>query len=314
MKTLEPGIHFDVAPADYFADPAPQPSLTQSIAKVLIDESPLHAWYQHPRLNPDFRRTEETKFDIGNIAHSIMLGRGKDVVVLDGFDDWRKKAAQEAREEALATGKLAVLGKHYARASKMVTAAREQLALRGLEWMFRDGWGEVVTVWREPYMEVRDDMPDIYLRQMLDWVTPAYLDVIDYKSTDFSVAPHGIDRMMFNAGWSIQAAMAERGLDALDPANAGRRKFFFVVQETTVPYQLTVVQLTRGPMTMGHKQLDRAVEIWRECMARGIWPGYPLDIVTPEWPGWAEQQWLTREITDASRARVPVPSDILLAG
>lgn len=293
---LQPGIHLNVPTADYFADCAPEPSLTQSVAKTLIDQSPLHAWYQHPRLNPDFRRNEETRFDIGNIAHSIMLGRGKDIVVLDGFDDWRKKAAQEAREEALAAGKLAVLGKHYQRASKMVEAAREQLDMRGVGAFFRRGHGEVVSVWEED---------GIWLRQMIDWYVPDDNIFVDYKTTDFSVAPHSIDRMMCNAGWSIQAAMAERGLDALDPNNAGRRKFFFVVQEATVPYQLTVVQLTRGPMVMGHKQLDRAVALWRECMATGIWPGYALDIVQPEWPGWMEQQWLTREITDAARERQP---------
>lgn len=310
MKILECGIHYDVPPADYFADCAPMPSLTQSIAKVLIEKSPLHAWYQHPRLNPDFKRTEETQFDIGNIAHSLMLGRGKDIEVIE-FDDWRKADAKKAREKAAEQGKLAVLGKHYQRADRMVVAAVEQLKLRGLSRFFRDGHGEVVTVWNEPGVLDEDD---IYLRQMIDWLSPDGLEFIDYKSTEMSVAPHSIDRMMFNAGWSIQAAMAERGLDAIQPGNAGRRKFYFVVQEAFVPYALTVVELTRGPMTMGHKQLDRAVEIWGQCMRNGVWPGYPLDIVTPEWPGWAEQQWLNREVHDAARTRVPTAMLTDLAG
>jgi hypothetical protein len=309
------GIHLDVPPSQYFADPAPEASLTQSIAKILIDKSPLHAWHSHPRLNKNYQHDDDRKFDIGNIAHSIMIGRGKSIVVLDGFDDWRKKAAQEARDEAAAAGKLAVLGKHFKRANDMVSAAREQLGLRGLEGFFRDGNGEVVTIWREPYMEVRDDIPDIWLRQMSDWLSPDLCEWVDYKTTDMSAAPHGMDRMMFNSGWSIQAAMAERGLDVLDTNNAGRRKFYFVVQETEYPYQLTVVQLTRGPMTMGHKQLDHAVNLWRECIRTNRWPGYPLDIVRPEWPGWAEQQWLIREVeNDQRKQNAPIPSDLLMAG
>jgi hypothetical protein len=40
---------------------------------------------------------------------------------------------------------------------------------------------------------------------------------------------------MVNDGWHIQAAMGERGLDAIDPRNAGRRRFLFVVQEAPFP-------------------------------------------------------------------------------
>lgn len=291
--------------ADYRKDPCPAPSLTQSLAKILIEKSPLHCWCACPSLNPDYQHDDDKKFDVGNIAHSIMIGRGKDIAVLD-YDDWRTKDARKDREMYAATGKLAVLRKHYNRAIRMVEAAREQLALRGLDRFFRVGNGEVVTIWQEG---------EIWLRQMSDWLSPDLCEWVDFKTTDFCVAPHGIDRMMFNAGWSIQAAMGERGLDVLDSQNAGRRKFFFVVQEAEHPYQLTVVQLTRGPMTMGAKQLDHAVEIWRQCMRSNRWPGYPLDIVTPEWPGWAEQQWLTREVEyDQRKQREPIPSDLIMAG
>jgi len=304
--TLPQGIHLNVPSADYFADPAPEPSLTQSIAKILIERSPLHAWTAHSKLNPDYQHDDDKKYDIGNVAHSIMIGRGKDIAVLD-YDDWRAKDARKDREMYAAMGKLAVLGKHYKRANQMVDAAREQLALRGLDRFFREGDcnGEVVTVWQED---------GIWLRQMIDWLSPDLLEFVDYKTSDMSVAPHGIDRMMFNAGWSIQAAMAERGLDVLDPDNAGRRKFYFVVQEAEHPYQLTVVQLTRGPMTMGAKQLDHAVNIWRQCVRSNRWPGYPLDIVTPEWPGWAEQQWLTREVEREQRQQREPILDSLMGG
>src|SRR4051794_11565577 len=101
MTVREQGIHLDVPPSEYFADPCSQPSLTQSIAKLLIDRSPLHAWYSHPKLNPDFKPDDSTKFDVGNIAHKLLLGRGKDIEVLE-FSDWRTKNAQLARDIAAA--------------------------------------------------------------------------------------------------------------------------------------------------------------------------------------------------------------------
>jgi hypothetical protein len=106
--------------------------------------SPLHAWHAHPRLNPDYRHDDDTKFDVGNIAHKLMLGRGKDIVVLD-FDDWRTKAAKErARRRRGRQARRARQAR--AAADRMVKAAREQLDARGLGHLFGDqGDGEVVA-------------------------------------------------------------------------------------------------------------------------------------------------------------------------
>lgn len=294
-KIIEPGIYLDMPTADYFADPAPMPSLTQSIAKILLERSPLHAWHAHPRLNPDYRHDDDTKFDVGNVAHKLMLGRGKEVVRLE-FDDWRTKAAKEARDVAASAGKLAVLGHQYARAERMVAAAREQLTLRDLDDLFRDGDSEVIAAWRED--EARGPT---WFRQMIDWLSPDRMTFADYKTTDYSVAPHNLGRMMVAAGWDIQGAMGARALTAL--LGPARRRFLFVAQETESPYCLSVVELSQDALTMGGKKLDAAVKLWAACQASDCWPGYPLEVVIPEYPGWAESAWLQREIDDAARER-----------
>lgn len=304
LKITAPGIYADMATGDYYADCCPAPSLTQSVAKILLDQSPLHAWHAHPRLNPDYRPDDDTKFDVGNIAHKLMIGRGKDIVVLQ-FDDWRTNAAKDARSAAAEAGQLAVLGKHFAKADRMVRAAREQLALRELDGLFSPdhGDGEVVTAWQEG---------DLWLRQMIDWLSHDRFTFCDFKTTDMSAAPQGLGRMMINAGWPIQAAMAERGLDTLSPDTAGRRAYLFVVQEADPPYCLNVVEIGEAALTLGRKQLQIAVDRWRECMRVGLWPGYPLDIITPEVPGWHESAVLAREIEHEDRK--PFAADILAAG
>lgn len=304
------GIYLDMSERDYRADCCPKPSLTQSMAKILIQKSPLHAWHAHPRLNPDFRPDDDTKFDVGNIAHALLIGRGKDIEVIEGADDWRKQATKDKRDAAAAEGRIAVLGKHSALADRMVKAAREQLALRGLDTLFAPdlGKGEVCVAWEED---------GIWLRQLVDWLTLSADVFADYKTTDMSVAPDGLGRMMWNAGWHIQAAMGERGLDAVDPATAGRRKYLFVVQETEKPYSLTVASISEAAMTIGRKQLQYAVDLWRRCMADDRWPGYPPEIVTPEIPGFAEAQWLDRESRefDAKQARRQISAyDAVSAG
>jgi PDDEXK-like domain of unknown function (DUF3799) len=310
FKIEKPGIYTDVPVADYFADPCPRPSLTQSVAKILIEKSPLHAWHAHSRLNPDYFPDNSTSYDTGNVAHKLLLKRGKDIEVVDGYDDWRTKVAKERPEMALNAGKIAVLGRTMERASNMVTAARIQLEMHGLHSLFDDrkGDAEVVLAWQEG---------DIWLRQMVDWLSYDRTIFCDYKTTDMSVAAHGLGRMMVNAGWPIQAAMAERGLKALklldDLGQIGHeRRYLFVVQETEPPYCLNVVEMSDGAMTMGGKMLDMAVTIWRHCMANDRWPGYPPEVVTPEYPGWAESQWLEREVKDAARERMP--NDTIMAG
>jgi len=75
----------------------------------------LHAWTECPRLNPNYEPDDDTKFDIGNVAHRVLLGRGKDISVVD-FPDWRKKEAQELREAAADRGCIAVLRHQFEQA------------------------------------------------------------------------------------------------------------------------------------------------------------------------------------------------------
>lgn len=293
MKIDKPGIYRGMASADYFADPAPEPSLSQSIAKIIIDRSPLHGKFEHPRLSPpspqdeEFERYDKAKA-IGNAAHKIILGRGKDLEIIQS-NDFRNKAAKDARDTAYLCGKEPVLEKHLASATDMVAAALSQLERHEASDAFTNGAGEVVLIWEED---------GIWFRQMLDWLHDDLRTMDDYKSTGMSAAPHTLGMMMVNAGWDVQAAMAERGLNALDPAGAGRRRFRFFPQEQYAPYALAVAQMGEAAMTMGRKKLQVAVDIWRVCSETGHWPGYTRHTIIPEYPGFKENQWLEREITE----------------
>lgn len=290
------GFYFDVPAADYFADPTPTPSLTQSIAKLLIDRSPAHAAAEHPRLSAGVAEEDEApeKYDaakaIGNAAHALMIGRGKSLAVGD-YPAWTSKEAKAFKAEATAAGIVPILAKHMARAEAMVKAARAQLDAVGWRSAFVDGAGEVVIAWEED---------GLWFRSLIDWLVNPGL-AIDLKTTGLSCAPHAVPTLMANAGWDIQAAMHERGLNALDPGGAGRRVFRFVAQENGPPFALTPVEITEGTLTLGRKKLAYAVSLWRRCMEAGEWPAYPPEVCRPEYPGWKETQWLDREVAESDR-------------
>lgn len=309
----KPGIYPDMPSADYFADPTPEPSLTQSIAKVLIERSPLHAKCEHPRLRdpvaPDDEPAEKyvKAQAIGNAAHLMMIRRGKELAIAD-FDSWRTKEAKAFREEAEAAGKTPILVSHFETATKMVNVARRQLIECDCPIAFADGegQGEVCIAWQEG---------ETWFRSLIDWM-PQYMDVFyDYKTTAMSVAPHGINRLMVDAGWDVQAAMHERGLAILDPgigAKPTKRRYRFVAQEQDPPFALIVCELPDDVIAMGARKLEYAVRLWRMCMRAGIWPAYPPEIYRPEYPAYADSAWLNREIHEAARERAPI--NVLAAG
>lgn len=300
----KPGIYFDMPAAEYFADPCPAASLTQSLCKVLLDRSPAHAVLASPKLTDPIAAedAEPEKYvaaqAIGNAAHLLLIGRGKQLALGD-YDNWRKKESQAFRDDAMLHGRTPILSKHYDRAVEIVDAAREQLEALGWADAFEVGHGETVIAWREG---------NIWLRSMIDWF-PAPTLCYDLKTTAASFAPHVIGRKAEADGWHIQAAFQERGLDAIDPDSAGRRKFRFVALENAPPYALVGVELDEHWMTMGRKMVDRAVAIWRRCMAMGEWPAYPAFPITPEFPGYRETAWLDREQSEPQFA-----ADHLMAG
>lgn len=289
MKITTPGIYPGFPIDAYFGDPCPTPSFTQSLAKLIIERSPMHAKIAHPRLVPPELEDEPAeKYSaaqaIGNMVHMSMIGRGKEVAVGD-YDSWRSDKAKAFRAEAEAAGKTVILYKHSLRAHSMVLAIRLRLGQAELDGAFRDGDGEVVVAWQED---------GFWFRTLIDWMeSPALL--YDLKTTGLSCAPHSIGRMIESAGWHIQAAMHERALDAVDPDNAGRRKFRFIAVENEPPFALTPVELDEHWLTLGRKQLAYAIAAWKTAMARNQWPAYPTRLIVPEYPSYREQQWLDRE-------------------
>lgn len=294
MLIAATGIYREFDGDAYFADPCPAPSLSQSVAKVLIEQSPLHAKMAHPKLAPPAEDDDEPEkyvkaMAIGNAAHKLMLGRGKTIAIIE-HNNFTSKAAKEAKQQAIEAGCEPILAKHHEIAQRMVLAARGQLSqIEGCERAFREGDAEVVVASCED---------GLWLRSMIDWITPDLREVVDFKTSGMSASPYNTGKLMASAGWHLQAAMHERILDVIDPQNAGRRRFLYVCQENEAPFALTVNEIGEAALTIGRKQIDYAVNVWRRCLETGDWPAYPLRIIRPELPGWHETGWLNREVAE----------------
>src|SRR6185503_15222345 len=92
---------------EYHNDPCETPSLSASIAKLLIDKSPMHAHAAHPRFGGEKYESSAAQ-DAGTLIHRLLLGAGKDIETIDA-DDYRTNAAKAARDAAKAAGRIPVL-------------------------------------------------------------------------------------------------------------------------------------------------------------------------------------------------------------
>jgi hypothetical protein len=264
---------------DYLADPCPKPSLSRSVIKDLIFKTPRHAFWNHPKLNNEFKPEEsEKKFDIGTAAHSVFL-QGDNIAVCLDFDDWRKKEAQAARDEARAQGLIPLLEKQYDGVMAMVEVARIALLTSELNVDLKDGESEVTYIWKEG---------ETYCRIRPDWIHNNSTIIFDYKTTAQSANPEPYSRIIVNNALDIQDAFYRRGVNKVEGTTPD---FYFMVQEVEPPYLCSFIELDLQFKDMGEEKVKRGLHLWRECMKSGAWPSYSNRIYTIEPPSYALAGW-----------------------
>jgi hypothetical protein len=276
------GIHDGIPATGYRADAFDVgPTLSASIAHQLLTASPRHAWTNHPRLNPNYQPVSDDKFDIGTCAHSILL-EGIEVAEVVQADSWRTAWAKEARDEIRSRGKVPLLPKQWDELHAMVDAVAVQIQALDLDPIpLTDGKPEQTMVWSED---------GVLCRARIDWLH-SNGDVCDVKTT--SRLAVGWDRgPLFDHGCDVQASLYRRGLIALTGIEP---KWTWLVIETQPPYGLIPYRLTAPVLALGDAKVDRALHLWRECLANDSWPLYPAEPVDAQLPPWVESRWLERE-------------------
>lgn len=266
----------------YHADPCGTPSLSQSIAKILITESPLHAWLRHPRLGG--QPEESTKAtDEGTVIHKLLLGKGDTDIVLIDAKDFRTKAAQEARDAARDAGKLPMIASKYAEIQAAAEILRDRCKAKGFQFT---GESEVAIEWSD----LGVDGP-VLCRSRLDHV---FIDdgiIYDLKKS-VSVNPQYLARNLVDLGYDIQQEAYTRALTALRPELAGRIDFVFLFCELEAPYSVVPVRLDGAFKEIGRHRWEQAVRTWERCLRLNEWPGYCDGPIVLDPPTWVMSQFL----------------------
>jgi hypothetical protein len=248
--------------------------MSSSIATILLNQSPLHAWLAHPKLNPHTVREVDSRFDLGSAAHLMLLERREDRIVIVPAEDWRTNKAKEARDAAQALGKYAILQRHYEDVVRMVQAAREYLAGTELTDLLDTGDAERSVLWQEG---------DFWYRCRPDVMSADRRVIVDYKSTA-NAAPEVVATQIGRMGYDLQAEFYTRGVEAV----TGRHDtvFAFLFQEITPPYACSLVALSNAYRAVGQAKVKRAMALWRASLQSGLWPAYTSELLYAEPKPW----------------------------
>lgn len=275
------GLFTDIAFADYFKDPAPEPSLSNSGISILLDETPLDFAFQHPRLNPDSDLVEEqvTKMqEFGSVTHRLALGKGADYAV--GFyDSWRSAEARAFRDAAIEEGRIPITEAKFEECRLMAGVIIERLnrVLDGAAYET-----EVVFLYQE-----ETPFGPIWVRGMLDVWCPERGMIVDPKVTKL-LYKDKVARQMVNMGWDRQAALYSHALGKILPEFAGRVTFADLLVKPCPPYTSRLARPEKGWRAVKMREVRKAMETFAYCLKESRWPGFGDEVDDISMPKWEE--------------------------
>jgi len=283
------GLYDDVPDDVYHSDPVIAPSLSSSVAKAVIAQSPRHAWEKHPRLNKallDQVEKPTPAMDFGTASHKLILGKGREIKEIVA-DDFKTKAAQQARDAARAVGLVPILSHRMAGAHMLREAFFDQIQGTDVADLFNDGTGEVTGVWQ-------DDLEDVWCRMRIDWLPRSaraggHISLVDVKTTGGSAAPEDWQRNAFDMGYDYQDTFYQRGARALID-NLRSVTMYFVVLEQEPPYGLSVHRFGGQAFAEAEVCTDLAISLWSKCLHEDKWPGYPVQTTHIDPPKWRSER------------------------
>lgn len=296
---LAPGVYADISDERYHADRlCAGPTLSNTIGKTLL-RSPLHAWTKSPRLNPDHEPQDTTAFRLGKAAHSLVLGKGAEFVtcpteLLDKVGGMRTAASKEWKADQEAAGRIVLNSEEAATVRAMADKLRQTLIEYGI--ILDPGQSELTAIAEIDGVMCRcrvDNAPSHPV------AIPGYgtrLVMTDYKTIE-DASPESCQKAVEQYGYDFQKQFYQEVWRA---AAGEDRLMIFIFQEKKAPFEVAVVALMDEPhhsADFGESAAQKVAvsrAVWADCLATGIWPGYPRGILVLGARPFHSQKWQDR--------------------
>lgn len=255
-------------------DEAKEPiCLSVSVAKPLLEHSPLHAWQAHSRLGGGIPKSTDATED-GKIYEAIIFDLVHQNLAILEHDAYRTDAAKAAKAAAITAKKTPVLAKDFATYALEATQMMTQMDAQGI--VFQGGHPQVKIIWVAN---------GVHCKGILDYLTigPDFYIIDDLKCVA-DASPKAMQRAIVDYGWDIQAAAYTEAVETSYPHLAGRGFFRLTACEKKAPFACVPYTLSGSMKMIGEQKWRRAQQLWAPCLATNTWPSYrPQAIDASTW-------------------------------
>jgi hypothetical protein len=266
---VEPGL-YDIDAELYHSDPIPGGSLSSTGARRLADCPARFKYFlDHPE-------PYKPEFEFGTAAHTVVLGNGPELVVVDE-QRWDTNETKAKVAAIRAAGQIPLKPEARQRIDDMADAVAHHPEASDLLTP-GSGLAEQSIFWEEN---------SIWRRSRIDWLRPD--EIVDYKSAR-SVHPDYLQKAVHEYGYHQQDDFYRRGaihLGLIPPSGS----FKFIFQEKQPPYLVTVVELDFPARVIGGELNDRALHTYAVCRAADYWPAYSEGTTYISLPPWVERKY-----------------------
>ena len=245
-----------------------------------LRRSALHC--KHQIENP---REETTALLMGLALHASVFEPAKfetQFAVIPKFDR-RTKDGKAAHEQAMAenAGKTILDEEMMANVTGMAEAIKASRA--AARFVNAPGQCELSAVWQ-------DDATGLTCKARFDKLaTLAKPVIVELKSTR-DACPSSFAKDIANLGYAAQAAFYK---DAHDKITGTEAHHVFIAVENSAPFAVAVYMLTDSSLQTGRAEYRRWLDLYADCRASGIWPGYPDKVELLDMPAWAQRNFNT---------------------
>jgi len=251
----------------------------------MTTECALMGWARHRLLGNIIKPPTKSQLD-GRMWHAAIMGEAHDVVRVDA-DNFKMKDAREARDEALAEGKIPVAAPVFDSLAPAVDRIHEELRRYGIDITGATAIEELLE-WSE------------YATGGVEVLCSGYLDVRwNFAIRDLKTGPSctSVSQAMRQTADShslLQEPAYRRAVAQKHGVDFERTAFEYLFIQTQEPFCITPVPVSGQFRAAAEMRWQRAVDLWAECLSNGTdrhhWPGpqpynasHRQSIDVPQW-------------------------------
>lgn len=258
-------IVYDMPAEDYFANPAFGSTSIRHLSDPEISLQEVKYLLGHDEHKP--------AYDVGTLAHALILEGSLDhLVERIPYDNYRTKAAREAREEAYNADMIPVNQSEEADMLGSIEAMRDAVFAHPIAAELLTGHDPEVSIfWEQSGVPMKARIDALHEREGI---------AVDLKTVR-SARPNDFRKQISDLGYYIQA---KHYLNGLKQVTGKDYEWYFVAAGKTDPYVVSVHRIADVALDEAQTRIEHAIDRYKQALEHG-WAGYQ-EIFTQDLTTW----------------------------